>query len=216
MDEKIKILIFGASGMLGNALMQYLTKNENFEVFSTTRQSPSSSKERKFRISPESLFTDLETLLSEQFDFVINAIGVIRPTGTKEDMYDSFFVNSYFPQILSQFSDRYGTRLIHVSTDCVFTGKNGNYAERDIPDEYGIYGMSKFLGEITRSPHLTLRTSIIGRELGTQKNLIDWFLSNANGASIKGYKNVFWNGVTTIVLAKIIERVIGNNLFSEG
>ncbi len=201
--------------MLGNILTKYLIQNDDFLVFSTIRGTPTDPSEKQFTASYDSLIPDLENLLSEKFDYVINAIGVIRPAWTKEDIYDCFFMNSYFPKVLEMVCTQYKSRLIHVSTDCVFDGKKWDYTDYDIPNETGVYGMSKFLWETIDAPHITLRTSIIWHELWTKKNLLDWFLSNPDWSTVKWYTNVFWNGVTTLVLAQIIERIIEKSLFTE-
>lgn len=218
MDKTVKtVLVLWARWMLGNALVRFL-KNNGHNVTATVSSHPN-EWEIVFRVSREGLLSDIVDILSQKrYDYVINCIGNIRPTDTKENIYESFLVNSYFSQILWLLCTKHQSRLIHVSTDCVFSWKRGSsYSDQDIPDETGVYGMSKFLWEIHQNGHITLRTSIIGCELGGQKkNLLDWFLSQPDDATVSGYSNVLWNGVTTLTLAKIIGKIIDVDLFPQG
>lgn len=203
--------------MLGNALVRFL-KSKGHNVTATVSSHPN-EWEIVFRVSREGLLSDIEGILSQKrYDFIINCIGNIRPVDTKENIYESFLVNSYFPQVFWLLCTKYQSRFIHISTDCVFSGKKwDSYSHQDIPDETGIYGMSKFLWEVHQNRHITLRTSIIGRELGGQKkNLLDWFLSQEDNTMIHGYTKVLWNGVTTLTLAKIIGKIIDEDLFPQG
>lgn len=218
MDKTVKtVLVFWARWMLGNALVRFL-RLEGYHVVATVSSHPE-DWEIVFRVNKESLLDDLENILSQKkYDYVINCIWNIRPTDTKENIYESFLVNSYFPQVLWLLCTKHQSRLIHVSTDCVFSWKKGSsYSDQDIPDETGVYGMSKFLGEVHQNGNITLRTSIIGRELGDKKkNLLDWFLSQPDGVAIHWYTNVLWNGVTTLTLAKIIGKIIDEDLLARG
>ena len=216
MDKKIKVLILGWAGMLWNALVKYLWRNWNIELDYSLRRSNWRWNCVSFELKWDSVLVDLEKLLRIKYDYVINCIGHIRPENTVEDTERSYFTNSYFPHVLASMASLYGSRVIHVSTDCVFSWKRGWYTDTDIPDETWVYGMSKFLGEIKTPPHITLRTSIIGREFGTKKNLLDWFLSQSDWTTINGYSKVFWNGVTTLTLSRIIERIIVQDLFIWG
>lgn len=213
MDKKIRVLILGWKGMLGNALVRYISSNENIYCAYTMSDNFLDKSAISFRVS-ESCIEETRNILSEWYDYVINCIWVIRPSDEPDSIRDTLFINAYFPQILAHLASSYAARVIHISTDCVFSGKIGNYSDKDIPDEMGIYGLSKFLGEIRFSPHITLRTSIIWRELWTQKNLLDWFLMTSE-SRVFWYANVMWNGVTTLVLSRIIERIIINNLFCQ-
>ncbi len=127
-------------------------------------------------------------------------------------MSDSIYINAFFPNKLKEIVRPFKTKIIHISTDCVFNGKRGNYSEKDIPNETNIYGLGKFLGEINEKPHLTLRTSIIGPEIkfdGT--GLMHWIFMQSG--EIKGYDKVLWGGVTTLELSKVIYHCIINNIY---
>jgi len=140
-------------------------------------------------------------------NFIINAVGIIKQIPAAKENLLTLDVNSIFPQRLASFARKYSSKLITISTDCVFSGKKGNYTEEDISDADDLYGKSKFLGEVTGKNCLTLRTSIIGRELSSEHSLIEWFLSN-KGEVIKGYKNAIYSGFPTIVLARMISNIL--------
>jgi len=141
-------------------------------------------------------------------DIVVNCIGVVKQTALARDPLTSISVNALFPHRLAKLCGAKGIRLIQISTDCVFSGRKGNYTEDDISDAQDLYGRTKFLGELSYEGCLTLRTSIIGRELATSYGLIEWFLSQ-DGGRVKGYTNSIFNGFTTMQLAEIIGMIIG-------
>ena len=202
--------------MLGHKLIQVL--NKEFDVFSTIRSDFSyfenydllDSSKVFDRIEVEN-FKSVESIIKTiKPDFVINAVGVIKQLPTSKDVITTLNINSIFPQNLARICQSYYFKLINISTDCVFNGKKGNYIEEDIADAEDLYGKSKFLGEIYGKNCLTLRTSIIGRELSTKHSLLEWFLSNTEGA-VKGYENAVYSGFPTIVLAGIIADLIENH-----
>lgn len=207
---KKRVLVLGAEGMLGNAVFRYLRANKELDVVGTGRRSNT-----KFHFLDAETFgyEDFSTLVAQYNpSYIVNCIGYIRPAGeTLEELKKSLRINSLFPQNLALGCTQHGVRFIHFSTDCVFSGNRGPYSEHAFSDETSIYGVSKFLGEVKSLPHLTIRTSIIGREFGTNRNLLDWFLS-AEDSSIRGYTNVFWNGISTVTAAKIVERVISKDI----
>lgn len=141
---------------------------------------------------------------------IINAVGIIKQLPSARNVIKTLSVNSIFPHRLSEISNRVGSRLITISTDCVFSGKTGGYVESDFSDAPDLYGKSKFLGEIADENCLTIRTSIIGRELNTAHGLIEWFLSN-EGKSVKGFQRAVFSGFPTIVLADILADLIENH-----
>ena len=143
-------------------------------------------------------------------DVVINAVGVVKQRPESEDVIKTLSINSLFPQRLAELSREYNFRLITVSTDCVFSGDKGNYSEDDLADARDLYGISKLLGEVKDDNCLTIRTSIIGRELASAHSLVEWFLSN-RGNAVKGYLNAIYSGFPTIVLAEIISDIITNH-----
>jgi dTDP-4-dehydrorhamnose reductase len=152
----------------------------------------------------------LERLTEVMADFrpqaVINAVGIVKQRPTAKESIPSLEINSLLPHRLSVLCRAAGARLVHLSTDCVFSGRTGNYSENDQSDAEDLYGRSKFLGEIHDSHCLTLRTSIIGRELSRKKSLLEWFL--AQKGLVRGFKNAIYTGFSTIEMARIIEKLL--------
>jgi dTDP-4-dehydrorhamnose reductase len=143
-------------------------------------------------------------------DIIVNCIGILI-RGSKEYPSNAIYINAYFPHVLKKTADEIGAKLIHMSTDCVFSGQKGNYTETDFRDADDIYGRSKALGEIINNKDLTIRTSIVGPELKRDgEGLFHWFM-NQQG-TINGYKTAIWGGVTTLELAKAIDTVIGQDI----
>lgn len=142
-------------------------------------------------------------------DVLVNAVGIIKQIPSAKNVIKTLTVNSIFPHQLAEISNRCGARLITISTDCVFSGKTGGYAEADVSDAADLYGKSKSLGEVAADNCLTLRTSIIGRELNTAHGLIEWFLNN-RGKTVKGYRRAVFSGFPTLMLADIIADLIEN------
>jgi dTDP-4-dehydrorhamnose reductase len=213
----MKVLVFGASGMLGHKLIQVL--NGDHEVFGTIRGEFGESERRvpmfaKDRIIAGVAVDDPATVRRaiEQVrpDVVLNAIGVIKQISDAKNVITTLTVNSIFPHRLSELAGEFGFRLITVSTDCVFDGARGNYTEDDIPNATDLYGKSKNLGEVVADNCLTIRTSIIGHEISSAHSLVDWFLSN-RGGKVKGYVNAIYSGFPTVVFAAIIDNLIRNH-----
>lgn len=203
-----KIFIFGSNGMLGNYVTSHLSKTYN--IIPLTRNDYDLSK-----LSVDNLTTFLQERGLQPTDIVINCAGVI-PQASKQRGLDTrlyFTINSLFPIILSQICDQMGSKMIHITTDCVFSGKDGGYNEKSIHDEINDYGMSKSLGELCKAT--IIRTSIIGEELNNKRSLLEWVVSN-RGKIINGYANHMWNGVTCLQLSKIINEIISNNLYWRG
>jgi len=208
----MKILILGGSGMLGHRLWMNLRKEH--EVWVTVRQTSSPFPPR-LEFPTNSVRTDVDAsnfdqvtraLASIQPDLVINCIGLIKQMGhLARDPIISISLNALLPHRISLICRAAKIRMIHISTDCVFSGKKGDYLETDESDAEDLYGRSKFLGEVAYPPHsITLRTSIIGRELKTRLGLIEWFLSQKDGNTIRGYKHAIFTGFTTNELSHII------------
>ncbi len=192
--------------MLGHKLMQQFSGR--FQVFGTIRgeMGPPALDGLQLipRVSAQDFGSVQNAVKTVQPEVVINCIGLIKQI--KSSRLDQLMINSVFPQQLADFGRSCGYRLIHISTDCVFSGKRGNYTEQDSPDPEDDYGRTKLLGEVDE-PHLTLRCSIIGRELSGGHGLIEWFYSQAGG-SIKGYKRAIYTGFTTLEMSRVIARVI--------
>ena len=199
----MNIFIFGSNGMLGNYVKLYLSQFYN--VISFTRKDYDLSN-----ISINSLSNFLKSYNINKKDVFINCAGTIPHSSKQRIIYNRlyFTINSIFPIILSQICEKFDTKLIHITTDCVFSGKEGNYNENSIHDETNDYGLSKSLGEICNAT--IIRTSIIGEEKINKRSLLEWVISNKN-KEINGYDNHYWNGVTCLQLAKIIKEIIHTN-----
>lgn len=153
-------------------------------------------------------FDTLGTLLEKlAADVIVNCIGVIKQRDEATSAIPTITLNALFPHRLAEAARAWGGHVIHFSTDCVFSGRSGKYSEDDPSDAEDLYGKSKFLGEVTTSNAVTLRTSIIGRELAEHRSLLDWFLSQ-NGKKVHGYRRVIYSGITTNEMANVITRVI--------
>lgn len=142
-------------------------------------------------------------------DVVINSIGVIKQKPEVTDVVNTLEINSVFPHRVAKLCDEVGTRFLTLSTDCVFDGADGGYNEEDFPNAKDLYGKSKHLGEVISGNSVTLRSSIIGRELATSKSIVEWFLSN-RGGTVKGFKKAIYSGFPTVVIAEIIADIIEN------
>ena len=213
----MRILILGGTGMLGHKLWQ--TWQDKFEVYVTRREenkllqtnlllSSFTKNDRVINyVSADNLESVISALELAKSNIVINCIGIIKQLPSAKDPIPSITINALFPNQLAQLCQTYQAKLIHISTDCVFSGRKGNYTEQDNPDPIDLYGRTKLLGEVTDNNCLTLRTSIIGRELNSQNSLLEWFLSQ-KGKTVKGYDRAIYTGFTTPTLAQIIEKII--------
>ncbi|RIV39646.1 dTDP-4-dehydrorhamnose reductase family protein [Micromonospora radicis] len=208
-----RVLVLGATGMLGHTLIRELDAGGGSDVFGTARRHEDLPRHfpRRLagRIIPDVDALDPDrtlTLLAQlRPDLVVNAIGVIKQRSAVRDAVHTIRLNALFPHLLAQECAARGIRLVTVSTDCVFSGDRGNYLETDIPDPPDLYGRSKLLGEVA-APALTLRTSIVGHELGTNRSLVDWFLSQHG--EVKGYTKANYSGVTTVEFARFLRTVV--------
>ncbi|MBD3326970.1 sugar nucleotide-binding protein, partial [candidate division KSB3 bacterium] len=158
-------------------------------------------------VSAENIDSVIQAIASVQPDVVINGIGVIKQSSAANDPLTSISINALFPHRVAQICRAAQSRLIQISTDCVFSGQQGQYTEDNLPDPVDLYGQTKLLGEVTYPGCLTLRTSIIGRELSTQHGLIEWFLSQ-RGKAIQGYTRAIYSGLTTQALAELLGKII--------
>lgn len=205
---KQRILILGANGMAGNIIMTYL-EEKGYEVYKTTRENDEDSKNYYLDVLGDS--KQLEKIVAEvNPTFVINCIGVLN-NAAETNKPAAVMINSYFPHYVDSLSNKYNFKFIHISTDCVYDGKKGDYTENDLPDAASFYGRSKALGEVNNERNLTFRTSIVGPDINEKGiGLFNWFMKQ-NG-EIKGYSNVIWTGVTTLELAKSIEKAFSLNI----
>jgi dTDP-4-dehydrorhamnose reductase len=212
----MRILILGGHGMLGHRLWINLRKEH--DVWVTVRQTASPFPDWP-EFPAQYVRTDVDAsnfdqvtraLASIQPDLVINCIGLIKQMGhLARDPIMSISLNALLPHRISLICRAAKIRMIHISTDCVFSGKKGNYVETDESDAEDLYGRSKFLGEVAYPPHsITLRTSIIGRELKTHLGLVEWFLSQKDGDTVNGYKRAIFTGFTTDELSRVINNYV--------
>jgi dTDP-4-dehydrorhamnose reductase len=213
-EPDIEILVLGGMGMLGHKMVQRL--RQRFPgTYCTIRGSTTDRVARRF-FQNGSVFEHFDAtdfgslerlLLANRPRVVINCIGIIKPRAAAEEAATCITVNSLLPHKLAQICRQWGGRLIHFSTDCVFSGRRGGYREEDVADAEDLYGRTKFLGEVAGEKTLTLRTSIVGRELRHFTSLLEWFLSQNHG-KVKGYKKALYSGVTTNWLADVVGNLI--------
>lgn len=206
----MKVLVLGVTGMLGSTVFRQLHGSPHLEVWGTLRN-PNGA--RYFSEDTHgSLISNVDVLDHDSLvsvlarvrpDVVVNCVGLIKQLADAKDPLSALPINAMLPHRIAKLCALSGARLIHISTDCVFSGRKGMYTEEDISDAEDLYGKSKYIGELhTESNAITLRTSIIGHELGSQYSLVDWFLSQ-NGA-VKGYERAIFSGLPTAELACVI------------
>lgn len=196
------IAVIGAKGMLGLAVSEYFSRRGD-RVIPLTRN--------EYDIAGDPL-ERLEDLLSDA-RHVVNCAGVIKPLIAQTAAEDVLKVNAIFPRNLARLCDRRGAQLFHVTTDCVYSGRDGGYDENAFFDAEDVYGLSKNAGDAADC--MVLRTSIIGEERGQQRSLLEWARSQA-GKEVNGFLNHRWNGVTTLHLAELIDRIIEDGLYEKG
>jgi dTDP-4-dehydrorhamnose reductase len=208
----MRVLILGGSGMLGHKLFQVL--GQRCETYATVRdpsvccQLPMVDPDHVVApVSIEQFQTVEGALDGVQPAVVINCIGLVKQLKQAADPVAAISVNALFPHRLAAACGARGVRLIHLSTDCVFSGNKGSYREDDVPDGYDLYGRTKLLGEVAGKGCLTLRTSMIGRELVGAHGLIEWFFGQ-KGKTVKGYNRAIFSGFTTLALADLIGHVV--------
>jgi len=210
----MRILVLGATGMLGHKLWQELAPR--FDTYATIRGSFADVacwglfEEPRTCCGVDAMdFATVEAALREvRPDAVVNCVGLVKQHAQARDPVPCVALNALFPHQLARCCQKTGARLLHVSTDCVFSGRKGSYSEQDIPDAQDLYGRSKLLGEVHGDTCLTLRTSIIGRELRSSQGLLEWFLAAAAGGEVNGFTRAVFSGFPTIVLAAIIAGIL--------
>lgn len=210
----MRILVLGATGMLGSTVFKYFSACPDVSAFGTLRNRAA------LKYFDESirarLFSGVDLLDHDALvrviaevrpDVVINCIGLIKQFSDAKDPLCALPINSMLPHRLANVCELIGARLIHISTDCVFSGRKGMYVESDISDAEDLYGKSKYIGEVTDREHvLTLRTSIIGHELDSHASLVDWFLSQQG--SVKGYEKAVFSGLTTLEVSRVLKEFV--------
>ena len=216
-----ELLIIGINGMLGSALFKYFNDRTNKVTYGLLRDKKKVLNTYKCfncqRILEKDFldFDNLENIINDLSPkVIINCIGIVKQNPLSKDLLSSIKVNSLFPHLLNKLNQKFKTRLIHFSTDCVFSGLQGNYFETDFADANDIYGRTKFLGEISGTGAITLRTSFIGKELFTNRALLNWFLSQKG--NIKGYRKAIYSGLTTLEIAKVLDKYVIPNSDLQG
>ncbi len=208
-NKPVRVLVLGASGMLGNAVLRLFAQSPGYQVFGSVRSSAA------LRLLPNDLHSsvitgvDVENIdsLTRLFavvhpDVVINCVGLVKQLAEADDPLGAIPINALLPHRLARLCEVAGARFVHMSTDCVFSGEKGMYTEADIADANDLYGRSKYLGEVDYPHAITLRTSIIGHELAGARSLVGWFL--AQEGSVKGFKRAIFSGLPTVEIARII------------
>jgi dTDP-4-dehydrorhamnose reductase len=207
----MRILVLGVTGMLGSAVYRTFSHDSTYEAWGTMRSAGALqhfADQRRAHLLTGIDVLDQDALVSVlervRPDVVINCVGLIKQLADAKDPLSALPINAMLPHRLAKLCGLAGARLIHVSTDCVFSGRKGMYVEADLSDAEDLYGKSKFIGELHEVPHaITLRTSIIGHELGTNFSLIDWFLSQSG--PVKGYAKAIFSGLPTVELARVMK-----------
>ena len=214
----MQVCILGAGGMLGHMLVRVLS--DDHDVYGTSKQEWSEraglarflEKKRWLGgVDAKDIKTVNNCFAEHQFDVVINCIGVVKQRVHRTTDDEMIEINARFPHKLSDICAALGTRLIHISTDCVFSGNKGDYVETDTPDPVDIYGSSKLAGEIVDAHNLTIRTSHVGRELTNFTSLFEWILKN-RGKQVVGYSNAIYSGLTTYSLAVVINSMLATGV----
>ena len=212
----MRILILGADGMIGHKIAQSL---EDFELILASRKSISSKSIGiiKGKMVLHNLITDSLDLLLDSTtpDIIINCAGITSRRGVEDNIVNTGLLNSELPHKLDSWANLNSKKLIHFSTDCVFSGNRGNYLDNDFADADDIYGKSKAVGEVDSPNTLTIRCSMIGRELYNFTELFEWLKKNKN-KKIEGYSKVFYSGITTVRMGKILNQILKKNLNLSG
>ena len=208
MKKKKTIMILGATGMAGHTIFRYLYSLNKYELINTARQ----------KLNKDTLIIDvvrdinrlIRVIENSQPDIIINCVGVLIKESEK-DSFNACIINGMFPHVLVDITKNMKTKIIHLSTECVFSGLLGKYFETEEPNEINVYGKTKAMGEIIDTKNLTLRLGFIGDELKENgSGLFEWFMRQER--EIKGYINAIWNGITCLELAKQIDKIIDTNL----
>lgn len=213
-SNKQRLLVLGASGMLGNAVLRVFAADPAFEVFGSVRgagviptlQAKAPAAQFVAGVDVESLDSLTRLFAQVRPALVVNCIGVVKQLAEADDPLTAIPINALLPHRLARLAQVAGARLIHVSTDCVFSGAKGGYVETDPSDAQDLYGRSKLMGEVDYDNAVTLRTSIIGHELNTGHGLIDWFLGQRD--PVRGFARAIVSALPTVELARVIEKYV--------
>jgi dTDP-4-dehydrorhamnose reductase len=215
------VLVLGAYGMLGHRVLIELGKS--FDVAGTVRTIRKWDAPIMGSLSSETIIdgvdaTDLSSIRDvikmHRPQFVVNCIGIVKQADAAKDPITSITINSLLPHQLARMAKEVGGTLIHFSTDCVFSGREGNYSQDHIPDPVDLYGRSKLLGEVSENG-ITVRSSLIGRELGSQNGLVEWFLTN-RGKSVDGFRRAIFSGFTTHEMSNVVRMLVERKPVTNG
>lgn len=209
----MKVLILGGSGMFGHKLAQIAQKS--FDVQVTLRQALRAYEQFEIfekagvitGVAVEDFDSVARAVNIARPQVIVNCIGIVKQCAAANDAVAGITINSLFPHRLALLAGNVGARVIHLSTDCVFSGRRGNYSEDDLPDADDLYGRTKLLSELTGRNCLTIRTSMIGRELQHSRSLLEWFTAQ-KGGRVRGFRRAIFSGVTTLTLAEVIVDII--------
>ena len=210
----MRVLVLGASGMLGHTACRVLS--ESREVHAALRKTDGLGSPGRSCFENCTLHDQIDALddrqltaliLTIQPDVVLNCIGIVKQLTTLQNAENTIRLNALLPHVLARICSDSGAKLIQMSTDCVFSGKSGFYTEKDRPDPVDLYGQTKLLGEVSVAPHLTIRTSFIGRELNRKTGLLEWFLSQKENRT-PGYTRAIFSGLTSLALCEVLEKIL--------
>lgn len=208
------ILILGASGMVGSTLIRYFSSNSNFRVYGSVRTS-NLERQLKVRAPKAQIISSINVENSDDLsrlfasikpNLVVNCVGLVKQLSYSNDPLLALPINSLLPHRLAHLCQIVGARLVHFSSDCVFSGKKGNYIESDVPDATDLYGRSKLLGEVDYPNAITLRTSLIGHELQEIRSLVSWFL--AQESNVQGFTKTIFSGLPAVEMARVIQEYV--------
>jgi dTDP-4-dehydrorhamnose reductase len=209
----MKILVLGSTGMLGNAMLRFLSEDSDLYVIGASRNSSnalSSITSKKFKlvsgINVENYDVLVKLISEERPQLVINCIGLVKQLSDSDDPLQAIPINSLLPHRIAALCRLIDAKLIHFSTDCVFTGDKGGYTELSPPNPTDLYGKSKLLGEVDCYNAITLRTSIIGHELAGSRSLVNWFLSQSE--PVNGFRRAIYTGLPTVEIARVVRDFI--------
>ena len=203
------VLILGSTGMLGSIMLKHLARDAKFNAIATSRLPPhttGASGHKTLHLDAVDIKTVSAAMQASAPKWVINCIGAVKQLAAANQPVSAITLNALFPHQVADIASQYGANVLHFSTDCVFSGTRGMYAESDLPDATDLYGRSKLLGELTEPNCLTLRTSMIGPEIQNNHSLLEWYLSQTS--DVKGYRRAIFSGLTTFELGKLAAMLI--------
>lgn len=209
----MRILVLGVTGMIGSAMFRVLTTDSAHETHGTVRSANDlrffgelAAKQIATDVDVENYDTLVRTLVSVRPEVVVNCVGATKHKTVGNDPLTAIPMNAMLPHRLAKLCEGFGARLIHVSTDCVFSGRQGNYLEGDWPDAEDVYGRTKALGEVDYPHAVTLRTSTIGHELHSSYGLLEWFLTQQNRC--QGFRRAVFSGLPSVIFAQIVRDLV--------